>query len=120
MAIIGTANDTLILLRDSHRGGPQSNDYKEGDIVQVFSGTEGVTLPPAVPFYLVIVTDLLFADALAYQAAAYNPDGTLINKRIFSINLKRIPKAYKDLLTAQRWFTVPWSSIQAYVESKLG
>ena len=120
MAIIGTANDTLLVLRDSARGGPQSSDYKAGDIVQMFSGTEGVTIPPAAPFYLVLVTGLLFADALAYQKAAYNPDGTLIYKRIFSINLKAIPKAYKDLLTAQRWFTVPWSALQAYVESKLG
>ena len=120
MAIIGTANDTLVLLRDSARGSPQSNDYKEGDIVQVFRGDEGVTVPPAAPFYIVLVTGLLFANALAYQAAAYNPDGTLIHKRIFSVNLKRIPKAYKDLLAAQRWFTVPWSAISTYVESKLG
>jgi len=120
VAVIGTENDTLALLRDSDRGGPQSNDYRAGDIVQVFPGNTGVSLPPAEPFYIVLITDLLFADALEYQKAAHNPDGTLIYKRIFSVNLKQIPKSYKDELAANRWFSVPWSLISSYVDSKLG
>jgi hypothetical protein len=84
----------IFLLRDSDRG---TNDYKQGDVVEVFTDDVPVRLPPSEPFWIVKVTGIDIETARQFMVS----DDT--NKRTWGIRSNRVPTAYVNFLVGHRF-----------------
>lgn len=94
------ANSVIFVLRDSDRG---SNDYQQGDVVEVVSGDVGVWLPPAQPFWLLRVDGITLAEAKAYMTPEYDANGNMTKRRLWQLKQNKVPPAVKTFFLTHRF-----------------
>ena len=89
--------------------------YKKGMIVQVFEDTQPCVIPPAEPFYIVKVTGLSMADALAYVQATLDGE-TVTRRRKYKVNWDLLPKTVQKALVANRYYETTWAIVSQVVK----
>jgi len=95
----------IVIVRDSDRG---ANDYKQGDIVDVFEDPENACLPPKPPFWCIKITGATKADLVPYIQSEYSgttPTGAPImsKRRLWGLKTGAITPGVGNYLLAHRF-----------------
>jgi len=136
MAELATATGVLVLLMDHDQTASTSlkrdGRYKRGDIVAVYPPGKTYWRPPAEPWLFVEVTGTIpfsFAQVKARyeqmeRVGAFDPEtGDVktrpIRRRVFHVNLDALPLAVRNALATDRYVSVPWTAVRAYIRNKV-
>jgi hypothetical protein len=122
-AVGSNGSRVLLLVKDSDatHSDPvidQRGCYKRGDVVQVFAGDTPCQIPPAPPFWGLLVVGIPKGKAEKYEQMGYT-DQVLDRRRLFGVVYDTLPTAVKTSLTTTRYAVVQWSSLHGAMRNKV-
>lgn len=120
-----TATGILALIkdRDATNADPVKDRmcYKAGDFVQLFPPGTPYNVPCAEPFYLLDVTGvpITYEEVVARYMQPVPDDGQGQRRRMYYVDLSKLPRANEQDLAAQRVTVIAWNRLRSAVTNKV-